>query len=354
MLTAIIISTQTPNPGLTFPQEGGTAYALQHFTGFDAIGMHLDGKAREEEKIKLAKLKNNGIVFITGHGNTEAETLAGAYRSPALPIPQETQWNLKTYRDLILDNSSLKRGDSLTIVLWSCNSGDHGSASSAAQLAKLFQEKGINTRIIASTKQLDRFNGLVYEDEVKMKGLRYRTAPSDIRLFECVNTDEVKEFKFESLIYFTPKGIKTVPSLKAQICDSSQYVQFCDSKSVGSLLSKSSSPFILRPSAQRIKESDCFIFSASFLVDNDVYHTRYRITGFEELEYWKSGVWEPLEIRENVFHTLAAHIEYAKAVVEKTNSDNIKISPSLSIFGSSGVDKENSKGENFSTGLALH
>jgi|GEM_PF-6737627 len=186
MPNGIIISTQTPVPGQTFPRPGGTASVLNHVTELAVIPMHRDALARDAEKVELGQIHTGGVVYITGHGRSEASSLEGAYTSPDPDVDDmDMQWSLQQYRDLIVDNSTLQAGDQLTIVLWACRSGDGGSESTAAHLAALFGEKGISTRIIASVDLMDRFDGVLTPGEQAGNNLSFRTrSPETVRIFD--------------------------------------------------------------------------------------------------------------------------------------------------------------------------
>lgn len=185
----LIISTQTPDPNLqVFPRAGGTAVALHHFTGLPFVQMHRNAQATKEEAALFANLKHEGIVFLTGHGSENSKKINGVYITADNQEKFDYSYKLNDYRDLILDNSQLKTGDILNIVLWCCK-GAHGDFdSTAGNLARSFWEKGISTRILASKSNIGRFDGKLTDEEKQQNGLGFRTkSENDIYMVENLN-----------------------------------------------------------------------------------------------------------------------------------------------------------------------
>lgn len=304
---SLIISSQTPQRKMVFPQEGGTALALHTITGLPVIKMHRDSKARDFEKPVLERIANDSTVYITGHSSLQSETLGGLYRN--LHAVEKKSWTLQNYRDLILSQSQLQENDTLTIVLWACEAGGGGINSVAAKLALLFQEKGINTRIIASTVEMLRFDGKPEKNETLVKmgaiafnpndqynpegRLRFRTAkPGTVRIFSC-NRNGLFESKNKGDIFFTPEGITGIDLTKTITHQCRATLEITQSPYFRKELTKredaetvlhqmfkknpSTSPCLLRPSSHQM--TGYFTFAVSYLnkENKQCEHMLYRI-----------------------------------------------------------------------------
>lgn len=207
----LILSTQTPDTNVNFfPRGGGTAIALHHFTGLPFVQMHRNAEPTKEESPIYAKLKNESTVFITGHGNKEAEALKGIYIAPNEGV-FDYSFPLGGYRDLLVNNSQLQTGDTLNIVLWCCKGATGIFNSTAAKLAKSFWEKGIGTRILASTENLGRFNGRMTDGEMQERALSFRVKSlEDLHMIECLQ-GKIRFYQVADPIYFG----STLPDLAA-------------------------------------------------------------------------------------------------------------------------------------------
>lgn len=233
MPNGIIISTQSPIEGNTWPRPGGTAFALAKATEFPVIKMHRNGLPREDEKTILGGLTNGGIVFITGHGSSGGNAFSGLYQSNESSESSVIQnWQLSAYCNLIMNNSSLKEGDSLTLVLWACKAGAGQAESTAAKLLELFLDKGISTRIIASTENLQRFDGTFIADEEDGRKIKFRTKPGSINIFDSILADEKKGFKtrvHNGSLFFSLAGIHLNNAHFEMVCKDSLYRKEIDS-----------------------------------------------------------------------------------------------------------------------------
>lgn len=209
-MAGIIISSPSLVPGVRRPKSGGTGAALSALTELPVIKMHIDALARPDEQAKLATLVAGDTVYITGHGNIGVTVLSGEYHSPdTLLAPVTMRWTLEQYCDLILKNASLlKEGDSIDIVLWACKAGAGGVNSTAAQMGKLFSERGISTRIICSTDLVDRFNGMHLPGEIEEHKLQFRSPTEALRVFEFqAHSPVINESFVMEPIYCTKSGV---------------------------------------------------------------------------------------------------------------------------------------------------
>ncbi|MDX1837514.1 hypothetical protein DIZ81_06220 [Legionella taurinensis] len=304
---SLIISSQTPQRKEAFPQEGGTALALHTITGLPVIKMHKDSQARAHEKPVFERIGNGSTVYITGHGSLGSDGLSGLYINPHTNAKQK--WSLENFRDLILANSQLQENDSLTIVLWACESGGGGVDSVAAKLALLFQEKGINTRIIASTVEMLRFDGKPEPHEIlttegasafnpddhyiPQGRLRFRTAkPDTVRVFDC-NKEGLFESKNKGPVYFTAQGMTGIQATETAKLLSKAILEIQCSpyfrkdltdrtkadKAVKDLFEKdkSTSPFVLRPASRHMPGYFSFVLTYFDKEKKHISNILYRI-----------------------------------------------------------------------------
>ena len=195
-INGIIISTQTPVKGESYPRQGGTAHAIQQITGCPVVHMHRNSQPNPNEKFYYSNIRNGATVYITGHGGKRSDVVVGGYFCTALnestPAIKKTAWELEKYVDLIVNNSGLNKGDHITLVLWACHGGVGNEKSMAAKLAQLFLEKNIHTTIIASEDELERFDGFRTDEKDQ---LRFRSInDSKVRVFKG-NADGVTEYR---------------------------------------------------------------------------------------------------------------------------------------------------------------
>jgi hypothetical protein len=337
MANGIIISTQTPEDKTTFPRQGGTAFAINKATDLPIVHMHRDAKARKEELSAYGGISDKSTVYISGHGDTEGDELTGGYINLGENIRNSHDWTLQQYRDLIVSNSSLKRGDSITVVLWACYGGKGGKDSTAAKLANLLKESGINSRIIASTKPLLRFNGSYDSDESPESKLRFRTYyASEIRVFEMSDKGLTKS-RVKEPIYIGKNGVGNVNLLNTKhypthlvldyLTDKSLYKSdYSKEKGVRPYLNENVD-FILRPSNSN-KSSN--VFTASFfLSDDDILNTRFRIDDSGTLEVQHvDKTWGVLPRNEAMIETaIGRHVNYRRQIANHQLSQNLIIEP---------------------------
>ncbi len=336
--SGIIISTQTPEATDVFPRSGGTAWALHQATEYPRISMHRNGLAQPLEMLHLKKIKNGSIVYITGHCDSGAEALTGNYisvpqQSEGFLIPQApiaTDWSLETYRDLILNNSSLMPGDILTLVLWACFAGNDGEYSTAAQLGRLFIEEGIRTQIISSAVPMLRFDGAVSADMLQKNGVEFKsiTDYKSIRIFKCSgkgiieyeNKSELSFFKNKMVGYALISGKKIVNMpLDCQVKNSKHYIKTCSTRELAEVYLEQNLqvPFILRPSSRERDAADEMIFTLSFYVPDirECLHIRFIIDG-GDLSCVKYGKSLEVSLRDRDLETALQEIMETTSLVE--------------------------------------
>ncbi|KTD47068.1 hypothetical protein Lrub_1990 [Legionella rubrilucens] len=304
---SLIISSQTPQRREAFPQEGGTALALHAITGLPVVKMHKDSKARAHEKPVFERIGNGSTVYITGHSSLGSNGFSGLYINVNTATKQK--WSLENFRDLILADSQLQENDTLTIVLWACEAGGGGVDSVAAKLALLFQEKGIHTRIIASTVEMLRFDGkpeprenLINDgtsafnpdDHYMPEGrLRFRTAqPNTVRIFEC-NREGLFESQNKRAVFFTAQGVEGIQATQTVKLLSKAIIEIQCSpyfrkdltdrtkadKAVKDMFEKDKSipSFVLRPASRQMPGYFSFVLSYFDEANQKNEHILYRI-----------------------------------------------------------------------------
>lgn len=200
----IIISTQTPDLSSTrFPCRGGTAIAIHHVTGLPLIPMHRNGLPLPDEKRALKRVKHGGIVFITGHGFEESNQITGEYSINQSNQTVQHEFPLASYRDLIVNHSSLQQGDTVRIVLFACQAGLGGEISMASQLGELLLESGINSKILCSVGEIVRFNGQLTAVEQEHHAMRFPSmSPQEIRFIEFTPKKVITNI-LQSEVYFS-------------------------------------------------------------------------------------------------------------------------------------------------------
>ncbi|HHV7782642.1 TPA: Dot/Icm T4SS effector RavO [Legionella pneumophila] len=343
MPTGIVLSSQSPETTSIFPRRGGTAAGINHVTGFPIIKMHRDAQARPDERKYFNQIKDGSLVFITGHSNTTLDHLTGDYVPPlATPIqPMSTDWTYKQFRDLILKNGNLKAGDMITIVLWACNAGEGGLSSGAALLGRLFREKQINTRIIASAATTMRFDGHYSPTPEGTPAMEFVTenGSKDIRIFDFTEEATI-ESKNKGRLYVTNNGIegynlysrKQLESLESEKIYKVMEEIFVDrhykenirtAEEVNQYFSKSSTDFILRwSSANESDTENKYVFiAASFQASDGIHSIRYGINKNGELFSINTtnNKVTPIDILpQGIIATLTQHITENEELVEKS------------------------------------
>lgn len=305
MPSGLIISTQSPADVGTSSCPGGAAEALSRATKHPVIEIHPDGRVRSDACGFIAPIADGDIVYITGHGRERSDTFSGVY-SPADNIKSVmTKWDLHTYVDLITSNSNLQEGDSLTLVLWACNSGAGGINSTAAKLGNLFRYRGINTRIIASVAPLQRFDGRFLTLEDPDGRLRYRVERAEhIRVFDCLRSG-ITEWHNRGHLCFTPEGICGLnliqgsaiePPLLTEMRTSSYYLDCAEVTATISFLENNPQQvFILQESAVFIPNTT--VFTAFFSkISAGIGHLRFAITADNKLFYCSKSILSENEI----------------------------------------------------------
>lgn len=342
MPTGIVLSSQSPEATTSFPRRGGTAAGINHVTGFPVIKMHRDAQARPDERKHFNQIKDGSLVFITGHSNTALDHLTGDYVPPlATPVqPMSTDWTYKQFRDLILQNGNLKASDTITVVLWACNAGEGGLSSGAALLGRLFREKQINTRIIASAATTMRFDGHYSPTSEGVPAMEFITenGSKDIRIFDFTEEATI-EWKNKGRLYVTSNGIegynlyspKQLESLESEKIYKVMEEIFVDrhykenirtGEEVKQYFSKSKAEFILRwSSANENDTENKYVFiAASFQVSDGIHSIRYGINKNGELFSINttSNKVVPIDILpQGVMATLTQHITQNKELIEK-------------------------------------
>ncbi|HAU1574802.1 TPA: hypothetical protein JBI85_13795 [Legionella pneumophila] len=358
MPTGIVLSSQSPETTSIFPRRGGTAAGINHVTGFPIIKMHRDAQARPDERKYFNQIKDGSLVFITGHSNTALDHLTGDYVPPlATPIqPMSTDWTYKQFRDLILKNGNLKAGDTITIVLWACNAGEGGLSSGAALLGRLFREKQINTRIIASAATTMRFDGHYSPTPEGTQAMEFVTenGSKDIRIFDFTEEATI-ESKNKGRLYVTNNGIegynlyscKQLESLESEKIYKVMEEIFVDrhykenirtAEEVNQYFSKSSTDFILRwSSANESDTENKYVFiAASFQASDGIHSIRYGINKNGELFSINTtnNKVTPIDILpQGIMATLTQHITENKEFVEKSlHGQSTQENPDLLMF----------------------
>ncbi|HAU1603733.1 TPA: hypothetical protein JBJ19_02545 [Legionella pneumophila] len=358
MPTGIVLSSQSPETTSIFPRRGGTAAGINHVTGFPIIKMHRDAQARPDERKYFNQIKDGSLVFITGHSNTALDHLTGDYVPPlATPIqPMSTDWTYKQFRDLILKNGNLKAGDTITIVLWACNAGEGGLSSGAALLGRLFREKQINTRIIASAATTMRFDGHYSPTPEGTQAMEFVTenGSKDIRIFDFTEEATI-ESKNKGRLYVTNNGIegynlysrKQLESLESEKIYKVMEEIFVDrhykenirtAEEVNQYFSKSSTDFILRwSSANESDTENKYVFiAASFQASDGIHSIRYGINKNGELFSINTtnNKVTPIDILpQGIMATLTQHITENKELVEKSlHGQSTQENPDLLMF----------------------
>ncbi|ANH12544.1 TPA: hypothetical protein ACIZB4_001424 [Legionella pneumophila] len=343
MPTGIILSSQSPEATTSFPRRGGTAAGINHVTGFPVIKMHRDAQARPDERIHFNQIKDGSLVFITGHSNTALDHLTGDYVPPlATPVqPMSTDWTYKQFRDLILKNGNLKAGDTITVVLWACNAGEGGLSSGAGLLGRLFREKQINTRVIASAATTMRFDGHYSPTPDGTPAMAFITenGSKDIRIFDF-SEEATIEWKNKGHLYVNNNGIegynlyspKQLESLESEKIYKVMEEIFVDrhykenirtGEEVKQYFSKSKTEFILRwSSANENDTENKYVFiAASFQATDGIHSIRYGINKNGELFSINttSNKVTPIDILPlGVMATLTQHITQNKELIEKS------------------------------------
>ncbi|HAT1866653.1 hypothetical protein [Legionella pneumophila] len=358
MPTGIVLSSQSPETTSIFPRRGGTAAGINHVTGFPIIKMHRDAQARPDERKYFNQIKDGSLVFITGHSNTTLDHLTGDYVPPlATPIqPMSTDWTYKQFRDLILKNGNLKAGDTITIVLWACNAGEGGLSSGAALLGRLFREKQINTRIIASAATTMRFDGHYSPTLEGTPAMEFVTenGSKDIRIFDFTEEATI-ESKNKGRLYVTNNGIegynlysrKQLESLESEKIYKVMEEIFVDrhykenirtAEEVNQYFSKSSTDFILRwSSANESDTENKYVFiAASFQASDGIHSIRYGINKNGELFSINTtnNKVTPIDILpQGIIATLTQHITENEELVEKSlHGQSTQENPDLLMF----------------------
>ncbi|APF02818.1 TPA: hypothetical protein ACJ5DT_000921 [Legionella pneumophila] len=358
MPTGIVLSSQSPETTSIFPRRGGTAAGINHVTGFPIIKMHRDAQARPDERKYFNQIKDGSLVFITGHSNTTLDHLTGDYVPPlATPIqPMSTDWTYKQFRDLILKNGNLKAGDMITIVLWACNAGEGGLSSGAALLGRLFREKQINTRIIASAATTMRFDGHYSPTPEGTPAMEFVTenGSKDIRIFDFTEEATI-ESKNKGRLYVTNNGIegynlysrKQLESLESEKIYKVMEEIFVDrhykenirtAEEVNQYFSKSSTDFILRwSSANESDTENKYVFiAASFQASDGIHSIRYGINKNGELFSINTtnNKVTPIDILpQGIIATLTQHITENEELVEKSlHGQSTQENPDLLMF----------------------
>ncbi|HAT6936688.1 TPA: hypothetical protein JAN57_07040 [Legionella pneumophila] len=350
MPTGIVLSSQSPETTSIFPRRGGTAAGINHVTGFPIIKMHRDAQARPDERKHFNQIKDGSLIFITGHSNTTLDHLTGDYVPPlATPVqPMSTDWTYKQFRDLILENGNLKAGDTITVVLWACNAGEGGLGSGAALLGRLFREKQINTRIIASAATTMRFDGHYSPTPEGTPAMEFVTenGSKDIRIFDFTEEATI-ESKNKGRLYVTNNGIegynlysrKQLESLESEKIFEVMEEIFVDrhykenirtAEEVNQYFSKSSTDFILRwSSANESDTENKYVFIAASFQASDVIHSiRYGINKNGELFSINTtnNKVTPIDILpQGIMATLTQHITENKELVEKSLHEKAQV-----------------------------
>ncbi|HAT8178946.1 TPA: hypothetical protein JA361_05595 [Legionella pneumophila] len=354
MPTGIVLSSQSPETTTSFPRRGGTAAGINQVTGFPIIKMHRDAQARPDEKKHFNQIKDGSLVFITGHSNTALDHLTGDYVPPlATPVqPMSTDWTYKQFRDLILKNGNLNAGDTITVVLWACNAGEGGLGSGAALLGRLFREKQINTRIIASAATTMRFDGHYSPTPEGAPAMAFITenGSKDIRIFDF-SEEATIEWKNKGPLYVTGNGIegynlyggKQLESLESEKIYKVMEEIFVDrhykenirtAEEVTQYFSKSKAEFILRWSSANdsdIEKKYVFI-AASFQASDGIHSIRYGINKNGELFSINTtnNKVTPINISpQGIMTTLTQHITHNKELIENSlHEKRAQVAPS--------------------------
>lgn len=318
----LIISTQSPaeDSNTQFPRPGGTAFAIQKITKHPCIKMHRDAKARPLEASLFSKLKHNSIIFITGHGNSASDFLGGVYTRLGAEDDEKNQylqWSIEDYANLIIENSSLKENDLVTIVLWVCYAGNKGVDSTAVQLGRILRDEGLHVRIIASIAPLSRFDGTYEDDEAESSRLRFRTHQESIRIFDCSDAGII-EYKNKNKLYFTDQGIVGYSpidplfidgaSLKDQVRSSDLFIKNGnrDAAITSLIKNKQNRCYVLTDSDIKVK--GYHPFTMSLKTTKTVAHLEFLIKGNELWSYYQNQKNQIQLLPDGIFFTLEQQI----------------------------------------------
>lgn len=375
-LNGIIISTQTPQKTGSFPRPGGTAYGLNQVTGLPYIKMHRNGKARENESLKLNKIDNDSVIFITGHGGDQAGSLAGNYVTSSFSS-MDFEWGIDKYVNLLMDNvdieklkrqanKDLEESDTparphLNIVLWVCQGARDDSESTAAKIANLFAEKGIDVSILANQDNTNRFDGKFYAGN-----MLFHNNNDKVRVFHCYNGElTIEKVASSELLYVHKDGISgfysstskpTEPSFDlAELVKQSKRKDlefFEDSLDVGESLT-ASFPIvcITISSAQKLNpDPESYLFSVHYKsIDGNTVSYRYKLKSDGKIYDVSSDFIENGTVYDNLDDAIEAlHNKYkpwhvmddvekeqvSPAVDNKDDSPEITSSLLMSLFNS--------------------
>ncbi len=320
--SGLIISTQSPteDSNTPFPRRGGTAFAIQKITSYPCIKMHRDAKARPLEASLFSKLKHNSIIFITGHGDSGSDFLGGEYTISGSEDHEKNkylQWSIEEYAKLIVENSSFKENDLVTIVLWACSAGNLGVDSTAVQLGRILRDEGVHVRIIASVSPLSRFDGTYEDDEAETSRLRFRTNQQSIRFFDCTDAGII-EYKNKNRLYFTDQGIVGYSpieplfidgaSLKNQVRGSDLFIKNGnrDAAITSLIKNKQNRCYVLTDS--NIKVKGYHAFTMSLKITEAVAHLEFLIKGDKLWCYYENQKTQIQLLPDGIFFTLEQQI----------------------------------------------
>lgn len=215
IITGVIINSQSPIIRRDFPKNIGTAEGLSHLNKLPVIVAGDDATSKKDACETLGKLANGSIIYIVGHDEDQNEAsssdvLNSEYPASTLKKREIITWSPEQYRDLILKNApALAPGSILTIVIWACRAGEGGYDSFAVRLGRLFADHGVSTRILASTEDLDSFDGRYSSREREHGGLLYKASLKSLRLFDCqAGNPVILAYKTALRIYCSTQCLK--------------------------------------------------------------------------------------------------------------------------------------------------
>jgi hypothetical protein len=210
----MIISAATPAKHLTDSvglRPGKTGQILQKITGGGFYT--LDGSSPVGKL--LDHVSHDSWVIITGHGTygggftkVVGETLRLDDKNNTVKI----EFSANDYVRLIRENSLLRNGDKINIMLFVCNGAKPGKddeeISFAEQLANAFAEKGINTHILAVEGSSPRYERVPEDNRIEFKAEYLEPGERRVMAFDTdALTKSTTKYEPVSAIYVSQEGV---------------------------------------------------------------------------------------------------------------------------------------------------
>lgn len=121
----------------------------------------------------------------------------------------------KSFCQRMMENSSLKRGDAITILLWNSDSKKHSQHRTAAKLCARFHQEGVKATVIASVAEMKKMHRSRRKN-LKDGGLDFAVeSHKDIRVFTPSVTDVV-EGRVNQMLHVTSHGISGLEQPKTR------------------------------------------------------------------------------------------------------------------------------------------